>query len=181
LQSYFPDARLRSHKPFTAVAEGALLVGAGIGLDDFLAYSYGLRHLEAGGGHAYEEILVAGSSYPTARPIEVRLAAAHDGQTAMEFIVGQIDIGGAHLLDVRYEDGRPVFVADSAGSGEQIIALNEADAEKYLASLEPPGHAGEERVKALFRIDEQRRLYLTVVDLQSNKELVHDAFLATLR
>ena len=37
LKQYFTDTAVRSDKPFTAVAEGALQVAAGFGLDDYLA------------------------------------------------------------------------------------------------------------------------------------------------
>src|SRR5690606_39226755 len=48
LGQYFTDMAVRADKPFTAVAEGALQIAAGYGLEDYLIHSYGLRHLEEG-------------------------------------------------------------------------------------------------------------------------------------
>ncbi len=55
LKQYFTDTAVRSDKPFTAVAEGALRVAAGFGVEDYLAHSYGIRHLDPHTGqHQYD-------------------------------------------------------------------------------------------------------------------------------
>ncbi|MEO1288595.1 MAG: Hsp70 family protein [Chloroflexota bacterium] len=46
LAQYFTDMAVRADKPFTAVAEGALQLAAGYGLEDYLVHSYGLRYLD---------------------------------------------------------------------------------------------------------------------------------------
>src|SRR5450432_1435571 len=56
LKGYFTETAVRSDKPFSAVAEGALQVAAGFGLEDYLAHSYGIRHLN-NDKHAYDEII----------------------------------------------------------------------------------------------------------------------------
>lgn len=182
LGKYFTDMAVRADKPFTAVAEGALQVAAGFGLEDYLIHSYGLRHLNPESGqHEYDEIIPMGSSYPSPVPIEVILGAAHDGQTEMEFIVGEIDTDSLSMVEVKYEDGQAVFVAKAGETEQKIVPLNEADALKYLAKMIPPGKSGEDRLKAQFTVNDRRQLRLTVIDLQTNQEIVTDVALATLR
>lgn len=179
LKQYFTDLAVRADKPFSAVAEGALLVAAGYGLEDYLAHSYGLRHLDpATGEHQYDEIIPMGSRYPTESPVEVLLGAAHDAQTEVEFVVGEIDTDSVAMIEVKYEDGQAVFVAQANSSEQQIVPLNEDSA--VLAKLLPPGVAGEDRLKAAFSVDERRQLRLTVTDLHTEKLLLEDVIVATL-
>jgi molecular chaperone DnaK (HSP70) len=180
LKQYFTDMAVRSDKPFTAVAEGALQVAAGFGLEDYLAHSYGIRHLDTG-GHQWDEIIPMGSRYPTTKPIEIILGAAHDKQDAIEFLIGEIDSDSISMLEVKYEDGQAVFVAQAERTGQQIIPVNEDKVGQILAKLIPPGIPGEDRIKAYFSIDDRRQLRLTVTDMQSNNELLSDVIVATLR
>jgi molecular chaperone DnaK (HSP70) len=178
LQRYFKDVAFLGYKPFTAVAEGALQVAAGSGLDDYLVHSYGLRHLDAESNeHEYDEIISMGSRYPTDKPIEVTLCAAHDQQTELEFILGEIDTDAVSLVELKYENGEEVFVAKADRAAQHIEPLNEA----IVVPLSPPGKVGEERIKALFRIDDRRQLLLSVLDLKTKVELLHDHIIYTLR
>jgi molecular chaperone DnaK (HSP70) len=183
LGQYFTDMAVRADKPFTAVAEGALQVAAGYGLEDYLIHSYGLRHLNPETGeHEYDEIIPMGSGYPTTTPVEVVLGASHDNQSEIEFVIGEIDTESLSMVEVKYEDGQAVFVAQTGSNVEQqIIPLNEGDALKMLAKLVPPGKAGEDRIRAQFSINDRRQLRLTVVDLQTDKELLKDVAVVTLR
>lgn len=182
LAQYFTDMAVRADKPFTAVAEGALQVAAGFGLEDYLVHSYGIRHLDAETGtHQYDEIIPMGSGYPTETPIEVILGAAHSGQESIEFVIGEIDSDAVSMIEVQYENGQAVFVAQANQSTQQIMPLNEKAALGILAKLDPTGSPGEDRIKAEFSIDDRRRLRLTVTDLKTDKELLRDAVVVTLR
>jgi molecular chaperone DnaK (HSP70) len=178
LRRYFGDVHFLSGKQFTAVAEGALQVAAGAGLDDYLAHSYGLRYFDPETqAHHYDEIISMGSRYPTGKPIEVTLAAAHPEQTEMEFVLGEIDTDAVSMVEVKYEDGEEVFVAKADHANQQIVPLNEA----IVVPLNPPGAEGVERIKALFSIDERRQLHVSIVDLQTRQELLRDHTIFTLR
>jgi molecular chaperone DnaK (HSP70) len=182
LGQYFTDLAVRSDKPFTAVAEGALQVAAGYGVEDYLIHSYGIRHLsEETGHHDYDEIIPMGSRYPVETPIDVVLGASHEGQTEIEFVIGEIDTDSISMVEVKYEDGQAVFVAQAGSSEQQIIPLNEKDVLHALAKLDPPAKVGEERIRASFTVDERRRLCVTVTDLLNNKTLLDRVALATLR
>ena len=176
----FAGATVRADKPFTAVAEGALAIAAGLGLDDVLPHSYGLRHLDpASGQPAYEEILAQGSRVPTPRPIEVTLGAAHEGQTALELVIGAIDSEPVARVDVRMEDGEAVFVAHTDSPAAAIRPLH-VDPAALNLPLDPPGRAGTPRLQAAFRVDADRRLRVTVTALADGRRLLDDAVLATL-
>lgn len=182
LKEYFSGMAVRADKPFTAIVEGALQVAAGYGLEDYLAHSYGIRHLDpTTGQHEYDEIIPAGSRYPLPEPIEVLLGAAHDHQQEMEFVVAEIDSDSFSMLEVNYEGGQAVFVAQVQKADQQIVPINPEQAATFLARLMPAGQPGSDRIKAIFNINDKRQLRLNVVDLKTNKLLIQDAVLATLR
>ncbi len=182
LGQYFTQMAVQAHKPFTAVAEGALQVAAGFGLEDYLVHSYGIRYLDPKTGeHEFDEIVPMGSQYPSEQPIEVILGAAHPDQKEIEFVIGEIDTDSVSMIEVQYENGQAVFVAQANSNGQQIVPLNEAKALNMLANLVPPGKQGQDRLKAEFMIDDRRQLRLTVTDLHSNKVLMTNVAVVTLR
>ncbi len=180
LRQYFSDMSVRADKPFTAIAEGALQVAAGFGLDDYLAHSYGIRHLDPQTcQHQYDEIIPMGSRYPLEEPVEVILGAAHDDQTAVEFVIGEIDSDAVSMVEVHYENGQAVFVAQADRSAERILPLNEDTA--TLALLKPAGKPGKDRLKCVFTVDSRRQLRLTVTDLKTKKVLLQDVVVVSVR
>lgn len=182
LRTYFTDHAVRADKPFTAVVEGALQVAAGLGLDDFLAHSYGLRYLDPQtGAHRYDELIPAGSPYPLPRPVELILSAAHENQSTVEFIIGQIETGTISMVEVKYEDGQAVFVAQTQGDNQQIALLEAPAGSPPTVILHPPGRPNQDRLRAHFTIDPQRHLHLTVHDLLTRKDLMHDQVIGRLR
>ena len=107
LGQYFSEMALRADKPFTAVAEGALQVAAGYGLEDYLIHGYGLRHLdEQTQTQQYDEIIPVGNPFPSPQPVEVVLGAAHEKQAAIEFVIGEIDSDAVSMIEVQYQGGR---------------------------------------------------------------------------
>lgn len=177
LQDYFVGTPVRSDKPFTAVAEGALMLAAGYGLDDYLVHSYGLRYLDDEGQHQYEEVIPMNSSYPT-EVVEVLLEVAHSGQSAVEFVIGEIDMEAVSMIEVEYENGQAVFVAKADQQAQQIVPLNEGTT--LRVPLKPAGVLGEDRLKAAFHVDAQRQLRVTVTDVQNRKTLLKNEVLVAL-
>ncbi len=179
LRTYFSAQAVRVDKPFTAIAEGALGLAGGYGLDDYLLHSYGLRYLDpATGQHAFEEIIPMGSRYPSPKAVEVGLAAAYAGQTQLELVIGEVDNEAVSGIDVRYEAGQPVFLASAHPDSQQVTLLNVAN--PPLVTLQPAGAPGAERLRASFRIDEQRQLHAQVYDLNARQELLPDTIITRL-
>ena len=170
---------VRVDKPFTAIVEGALQVAAGYGLDDYLAHSYSLRYLDMQTGqHRYDEIIPMGSRYPTPKPVEVVVGAAHEDQLAVEFVLAQVDTEAVSAVEVHYEGGQAVFVAQADHTARQVILLNTPGA--TIAPLAGMVRPGRDRLRASFSIDAQRRLRLTVLDLQTRQELLSQVVVAAL-
>ncbi|MCI0579801.1 MAG: Hsp70 family protein [Chloroflexi bacterium] len=181
LGQLFEGLAMRADKPFTAVAEGALQMAAGFGLEDSLVHSYGLRHLDPETNrHRYEEIIPAGSRYPSQKPVELLLGAAHPGQEEIEFVVAQLVAGSISQVDVVYENGQAVFVSHAGGTEQQILPLLAEGQEALFAPLQPPGRPGQDRLKAEFTVDARRHLHLTVTDLDTHQPLLTNVFLGTL-
>jgi molecular chaperone DnaK (HSP70)/HEAT repeat protein len=167
------NTTIRVDKPFTAVVEGALQISAGLGLDDQLTYSYGLLVADsATGQHRYEELIPAGSRYPSA-PVTVKLAAAFAGQHAITLTFGQIDTSAISAIEVRYEAGQAIFVSQPDQNQEKIVALNAEN--PICIPLDSPGEPGKERLSAVFSVDAARKLHLTVTDLKTRKKRFDDA------
>jgi molecular chaperone DnaK (HSP70)/HEAT repeat protein len=181
VQRYFKDTPVEVNKPFTAVAEGGVQVANGMGLEDYLAQGYGLRTLNTETSeHRYEEIIPMGSRYPTSKPVKVILEAAHTEQEAVEFVIGQVGVEALSMLEVDFEEGGTVFVAQAGRVEGTIVPLNPLGDKSSLVPLSPPGSLNEKRLEARFSIDTQRRLRLTVVDLKTKGELLQDAVVAKL-
>ncbi len=177
LKEYFSDQAVRADKPFTAVAEGALQLAAGYGLEDYLIHSYGLRYLDPETKqHEYDEIIPMGARYPIDKPIDVMIGAAHADQREIELVIGEIDTDAVSMIEVKYEDGLAVFVAQADRARQQIVPIN--DPLKYPIKIDPPVAAGEDRIKVQFTVDDRRRLLARAFDLRTQQELLHQVVLA---
>lgn len=167
------NTTIRVDKPFTAVVEGALQISVGLGLDDQLTYSYGLRIIDPDSGQMrYEEIIPAGSRYPSAA-VTIKLAAASPQQKTVNLVIGQIDTSAVSAVEVRYEAGQAIFISQPDQNAQKIVPLN---AENPISlTLNPPGVPGKERLSAVFHVDAARKLRLSVTDLQRHKKLFDDA------
>jgi molecular chaperone DnaK (HSP70)/HEAT repeat protein len=181
LYDYFGEDVVHVEKPFSAVAEGALQIAAGFGLQDYLMHSYGLRYFDPQSGQQrYDEIIPAGSPYPSENPVEVRLGAAHPQQEAVELVIGQVEQDAITNIAVRYEDGQAIFVAQADQETQTVIPINLGAAERLRVPLDPPSEPGVERLLARFYVDDQRHLRLDVIDLHTRKDMLKDVVLGTL-
>ena len=171
------NTSIRVDKPFTAVVEGALQVSAGLGLDDHLTYSYGLRVFDpASGGTRYEEIIPAGSPCPS-EAVTVKLGVADAQQDTVDFVIGQIDTAGLQTVEISYEAGQTVFVSRPDQKTLKIIPLNDGD--PIRVRLNQPVAPGQERLRVTFQVDASRRLRLSITDLKTHRQLVDEVL--TLR
>jgi molecular chaperone DnaK (HSP70) len=180
LQRYFSGIEVRSDKPFTAVAEGALQMAAGFGLEDYLMNGYALRHLQPDGSHTYEEIIPAGSRYPSAAPVEVTLGAAHPDQETVEFVIAELSGDHIGTVELAHEDGQTHFVTQAV-SADRPLRLLQSEDEAVTVPLQPKGRPGEARLKACFTVDNQRQLRLSVTDLAKKQPLIQDTVLGKIR
>ncbi|MBD2579842.1 Hsp70 family protein [Oscillatoria sp. FACHB-1406] len=179
VEKYFDSRNIKAHKPFEAIASGALQLARGVEVKDFLYHSYGIRYWNRRENrHAWHPIIKAGQAYPSSAPVELRLGASTDNQPKIELIIGEL---GAETgaTEVYFEGDR--LVTRSLGSGETSVrVLNDTEEGRTIATLNPPGFPGSDRVKLLFSVDSQRCLRLTVEDLLANETLMSDRIVAEL-
>ncbi len=181
VRSIFGAERVFEHKPFEAVAHGALGLAAGLGVDDYLYHSYGVRHLSPiTGRHEWEEIIPAGTRYPLEEPISLILTASRDGQEALELVIGEVEESAGGIAEVMFGD-RAILMVEGGLELRQVVPLNDENGSRTVAYLDPPGRAGEDRVEVKFDVDKNRMLRVTVYDMLSKKHLLNNMPVVELR
>ncbi len=179
VKQYFDASKIRSEKPFEAIAQGALQLSQGIEIQDFLYHSYGIRYWDRRNNcHNWHSIIKAGQSYPMSEPVELVLGASVDNQPSIELVVGEL---GAQTgaTEVYFDGDR--LITRQLGSGQTAVQpLNDRDGARNIAQLTPPGNPGRDRIKIQFSVDAQRSLRITVEDLLTNQTLLQNQIVAQL-
>jgi molecular chaperone DnaK (HSP70) len=176
---YFEAAKISSNKPFEAIAQGALQILQGTEVKDFLYHSYGIRYWDRRqNAQNWHTLIQTGQPYPMNEPVELILGASTDGQPNIELIVGELgqDSGGTEI----YFDGDRLITRSLSSSQGQVQPLNDREGARSIAKLEPLGYPGNDRIRALFQVDEGRSLRITVEDLLTQETLVANQIVAQL-
>ncbi|MCH9054575.1 Hsp70 family protein [Synechococcus sp. PCC 6716] len=175
---YFERSKISSHQPFTAVAMGALALTQGLDLKDFLYHSYGIRFWDRKlNRHGWHPIIQRGQPYPMREPVELILGASTEGQPKIELVIGELgdEQGGVEIF---FDGDR--LITRTCGQ-LTVQPLNDTPQGKTLATLDPPGYPGSDRLKVLFYVDGDRQLRITVEDLLTQEQLVTNRVVAELR
>ncbi|NJO41173.1 MAG: Hsp70 family protein [Cyanobacteria bacterium CRU_2_1] len=173
IETYFPAEKIRSEKPFEAIAQGALQLEQGTEVKDFLYHSYGIRYWDRRNNcHGWHPIVRQGQPYPMPQPIELFLGASIDNQPSIELVIGELgsEIGNTEV----YFDGDRLITRTLSAGKSTVQPLNDQADARTIAQLTPPGYPGGDRIKLLFRVDESRFLRITVEDLLTAQTLVND-------
>jgi len=166
IQERCPGIPLRGERPVEAVALGALALTPGVRLQDVLARGVSLRCWDRRSGtHCWHPLFVAGQCWPTPSPLELVLACSRDGQRELELVLGEPV--GEERSEVVFRDGVPVLRRRPAGEG----AVEPWRDPLAAIALQPPGQAGEDRLRLRFRIDAEAQLQLEGEDLISGEPL----------
>ncbi|MFT0788251.1 Hsp70 family protein [Synechococcus sp. H55.10] len=178
LRSYFGKKKVRCERPFDAVALGALQVGRQVKLEDRLHHSYAIRLWDPlQKSYIYYPLFERGSPYPCRRSEPLILQVANDGQTEIRLDVGEV--AQVAQAEVVYDElGRMSSRQLTRQTDFRSLAPGAEPA--CLARLQPPGRAGEDRLKVEFAVDASRRLLATIFDLQTQQLLVEAQPVATL-
>jgi molecular chaperone DnaK (HSP70) len=173
VSQYFPSDKVKSDKPFEAIAQGALQLNRGIEIKDFLYHSYGIRYWDRRNNcHGWHPLIREGQPYPMLQPVEILLGASTDNQPSIELIIGEL--GSETSSTEVYFDGDRLVTRTLASGQTAVKPLNDQGAAKTIAQLNPPGYPGSDRVKVLFRVDESRFLRITVEDVLTLRTLIDD-------
>lgn len=173
VEQHFPLEKIRSDKPFEAIAQGALQISQGMEVKDYLYHSYGIRFWDRHHNcHGWHPIIKQGQPYPMPNPVELMLGASTENQPSIELVIGELGIetGNTEV----YFDGDRLITRSSTGDTPVVKPLNDQAGAKTIARLTPPGYPGSDRIKVLFRVDESRFLRITVEDFLAMRTLIED-------
>ncbi|HEY9640367.1 MAG TPA: Hsp70 family protein, partial [Coleofasciculaceae cyanobacterium] len=173
VEQYFPLEKIRSDKPFEAIAQGALQISQGMEVKDYLYHSYGIRFWDRRNNcHGWHPIIKQGQPYPMPNPVELMLGASMENQPSIELVMGELgtETGSTEV----YFDGDRLITRTSTSNQPTVKPLNDQAGAKTIAQLNPPGYPGSDRIKVLFRVDEARFLRITVEDILTLRTLIED-------
>ncbi|MEB3182359.1 MAG: Hsp70 family protein [Nostocaceae cyanobacterium] len=179
VKQYFPGEKIRSERPFEAIAIGALQLAQGMEIKDFLYHSYGVRYWDRRNNrHSWHPIIKSGQPYPMSNPVELVLGASLENQPSIELIMGELGVetGGTEV----YFDGDRLITRRVDDGQTQVKPLNDKDGARSIAKLTPPGFPGSDRIKISFQVDDQRCLRITVEDLLTSETLLENQLVAQL-
>jgi molecular chaperone DnaK (HSP70) len=181
IAQYFPSATIYSDKPFEAVAHGALSLIRGTAIKDYLFHSYAIRYWQSQTQQwQYQPLFLKGQSYPTTRSTELLLCASHPDQATIELVIGELEKRSPNSVEVIFEGDRLVTIVNQ-NPQEIFVPLAEHGAPQAIATLEPLGQPGSDRLKVMFSVDAYRQLLISAIDLETQKQILTNQPVATLR
>jgi len=160
LQERLGSLPIHHQRPIEAVALGALALTPGVRVRDVLSRGVSLRCWDRRSrSHRWHPLYVPGQHWPTDHPLEVVLACSHDGQGAIEMVLGEpLDQQRAEVV---FENGLPRLRQRPSGSPTVTPWPRQPDP----LALDPAGSAGDDRLRLRFSIDASCRLSLEINDL----------------
>jgi molecular chaperone DnaK (HSP70) len=177
--------KVYSHKPFEAIAHGALMISQGMDIQDYLFHSYAIRHWDrAIQKWKFQPLFQRGQTYPTRRPVELLLRASQPDQAEIALIIGELEGRPNGAAEVIFDGDRLVMQFDQkAKEIFQPLQLNASGegVPQAIAHLDPLGQTDQDRLKVLFQVSENRQLLVTAIDLLTNQELLSNYPVAKLR
>jgi molecular chaperone DnaK (HSP70) len=177
ISQYFDQTKIRSDRPFEAIAQGALQISQGIEVKDFLYHSYGIRYWNRRQNvHSWHPLIPSGQAYPMTTPIELTLGASVENQPSIELILGELGTNTG-ATEVYFEGDR---LLTRSLDREQFTVQTLNDQAQSIAKLTPLGYPGSDRIKVQFWIDDQRFLRITVEDLLTQQTLLANQIVTQL-
>jgi molecular chaperone DnaK (HSP70) len=185
VESYFTMGKVYSHKPFEAIAHGALMLSQGLNVQDYLFHSYAIQHWDRLTEQwKYQPLFRRGQVYPTRRPLELILRATQPNQSEISLTIGELTSPAKGSAEISFEGDCLVMNFDH--QSQDIFQPLQADAQgegipQAIAMLEPLGQPDCDRLKVLFSISNNRELLVTAIDLLTHKQLLTNYPAAKLR
>ena len=171
----FGREKVSYHKPFEAVAHGALALTRFAQVQDYLRHTYALRlwnpYLQA---PEFYPLFSSGTTYPASLDLPP-LQANTNGQTQMMLVVGEMSGEGA--TEVFYDAQGHLQTRDST----QVSSFRPLGIHNQISiPLQPSGQVGIDRLQVTFTIDAGRTLRVTVVDLQTRMAIMQQQVVGRL-
>ncbi len=184
VEDYFKMGKVYSHKPFEAIAHGALMLSQGVSVQDYLFHSYAIRYWDRTVEQwKYQSLFRRGQVYPTRRPVELLLRASQPNQTEIALTIGELESRPHGAAEINFEGDRLVMQFNQ--QAQEIFQPLQTDANgagipQAIAKLDPLGQPNCDRLKVLFSISEKRELLVTAIDLIGDRKLLSDHPVAKL-
>jgi len=178
VESYFTMGKVYSHKPFEAIAHGALMLSQGMSVQDYLFHSYAIRYWDRPTEQwKYQPLFRRGQVYPTRRPMELVLRATQPDQSEIALTLGELTSCPQGAAEISFNGDR--IVMQFAQQAKETFQPLQADADgegvpQAIAKLTPLGQPDCDRLKVLFSISEKRELLVTAIDLLTQRQLLTD-------
>jgi molecular chaperone DnaK (HSP70) len=185
VENYFKMGKVYSHRPFEAIAHGALMLSQGVSIQDYLFHSYAIRYWDRSAEQwKYQQLFRRGQVYPTRRPVELFLRATQPNQPEIALTIGELEsrpIGAAEVIF----DGDRIVMQFGQKAKDTFQPLQEDSNGKgmpqAIAVLDPLGQPDCDRLKVLFSISDKRELLVTAIDLLTQRQLLTDYPVAKLQ
>lgn len=172
VEQRFGSDKIRADRPFEAIAQGALQLFQGLEVKDFLYHGYGIRYWNRRQNrHDWHPLITEGQPYPMTAPVELVLGASMPDQPSIELVIGELGAASGGT-EVYFEGDR--LVTRTTSGQTQVQPLNDTPQARSLASLDPLGSPGSDRIKVLFWVDRDRFLRVTVEDLLTLQTLLEN-------
>ncbi|MEG3884436.1 Hsp70 family protein, partial [Microcoleus sp. herbarium19] len=177
--SYFGRQKVKTDKPFEAVAHGALALTQLASVDDYLRHTYAIRLWEPyAKAYAYSPIFSKEMKYPCESSEELTLQVAIEGQREIRLDIGEVaEVSQAEVIF--NEKGQ--MTSSLLNKQTDFRSLESHHQQVCVAHLNPPGVLGIDRVSVSFEVDERRVLLATVRDLVTGEVLVEKGAIAKLQ
>lgn len=180
VSGYFPVEKIRCDRPLTAVAEGALQIISDIEVKDFLYHSYGVRYWDRKNKrHSWHPLIKNGQPYPMSQPVTLTLGASVKNQSHIELVIGEI--GSQDVVTEVYFENNQLKTRNLNNEQNLVKPLNDSDQAKTIATLDPPGQPGSDRIELQFQVDSQCYLRVSVKDLLTENTILDSQILTKIK
>lgn len=177
--------KVYSHRPFEAIAHGALMLSQGLTLQDYLFHSYAIRYWDRSAEQwKYQQLFRRGQVYPTRRPVELLLRATQPNQSEISLIIGELESRPIGAAEISFDGDRIVMQFGQKAKDTFKPLQEDANGEgmpQAIALLDPLGQPDCDRLKVLFSISDKRELLITAIDLLTQRQLLSDYPVAKLQ
>ncbi len=185
VEDYFKMGKVYSHRPFEAIAHGALMLSQGVSLQDYLFHSYAIRYWDRSAEQwKYQQLFRRGQVYPTRRPVELLLRATQPNQPEIALTIGELESRPIGAAEVSFDGDRIVMQFGQKAKDTFQPLQEDANGEgmpQAIAVLNPLGQPDCDRLKVLFSISDKRELLVTAIDLLTQRQLLTDYPVAKLQ
>ena len=184
VENYFKMGKVYSHRPFEAIAHGALMLSQGLALQDYLFHSYAIRYWDRSAEQwKYQQLFRRGQVYPTCRPVELLLRATQPNQSEIALTIGELESRPIGAAEISFDGDR--IIMQFGQKAKDTFQPLQADANgegmpQAIAVLDPLGQPDCDRLKVLFSISDKRELLVTAIDLLTQRQLLTDYPVAKL-